>query len=271
MGFERIDGGWRFNFGGMKTNTAADEMPPTKFPYARNVRTVKSLQTRPGYDLLFDTNPPSGLVLSVLLDGVEILSTAVASTNPLYIATGLQSMLGVNADAIDWGLDDWANGDGTIDLFTDDFNRANASNLGANWTQSNIGGLTTTFRINSNRLKGPTKTTTANLALELATPVTATAIGDQHASLRYTVFGGLNTTPVRPALRGNGTTIGGWIGYLMLFITTGINEPDEDKWIYDVEICHFNQATATLTVLDALTNQEILIGSTPLFTFKAIG
>ncbi len=55
MGFQRPEGGWRYNFGGMKTNTAADEMPPTKYPYARNVRVVKSLQTRPGYDLLFAT------------------------------------------------------------------------------------------------------------------------------------------------------------------------------------------------------------------------
>ena len=271
MGFERIESGWRYNFGGMKTNTAADEMPPTKYPYARNVRYVKSLQTRPGYALLFDTNPPAGLVLSVLLDGVEILSTSVAGDNPLYIATGLSSMLGVNADAIDWAFDDWANGDGTTDSFTDDFNRANAGTLGANWIQSDIGGLTTTFRINGNRCKGPTKTTTANLALELATPVSATAIGDQACSLRTTTFGGLNTTPVRPALRGNGATISGWIGYLLLFITTGVNEPDEDKWIYDVEICHFNQSTAVLTILTALTNQELLIGSTPLFTFKAIG
>lgn len=55
MTFQRPEGGWRFNFGGLKTNTAADEMPPTKYPYAKNVRYVKSLQTRPGYDLLFTT------------------------------------------------------------------------------------------------------------------------------------------------------------------------------------------------------------------------
>lgn len=56
MGFVRVEGGWRYDFGGMKTNTAADEMPPTKYPYARNVRFVKSLQTRPGYELLFATS-----------------------------------------------------------------------------------------------------------------------------------------------------------------------------------------------------------------------
>lgn len=55
MGFERVEGGWRYNFGGMKTNAAADELPTTKYPYAKNVRMVKSLQTRPGYELLFAT------------------------------------------------------------------------------------------------------------------------------------------------------------------------------------------------------------------------
>lgn len=57
MGFQRPEGGWRFNFGGMKTNTAADEMPPTKYPYAENVRYVQSLQTRSGYRRIF---PDSG-------------------------------------------------------------------------------------------------------------------------------------------------------------------------------------------------------------------
>lgn len=56
MGFQRPDAGFRFIFQGMKTNTAADEMPPTKYPYAKNVRYVKSLQTRPGYQLLFATS-----------------------------------------------------------------------------------------------------------------------------------------------------------------------------------------------------------------------
>jgi hypothetical protein len=55
MGFKRIEGGWRYDFGGLKTNTAADEMSPTKYPYAKNVRYVKSLQTRPGYQTLFAT------------------------------------------------------------------------------------------------------------------------------------------------------------------------------------------------------------------------
>lgn len=32
-------------------------MPPTKYPYAKNVRYVKSLQTRPGYEALFATGP----------------------------------------------------------------------------------------------------------------------------------------------------------------------------------------------------------------------
>lgn len=270
-GYNRPEGGWRFHSQGMKTNVAADELEPAKSPYLQNVRNVKSLQTRPGYDLLFDTVPPAGLILSALVDGVEKLSIAVPGTDPLYIATGLPSALGVNNDAIDWSFDNWANGDGTVDLFTDDFNRVNAATLGANWTQSAIAALSTTFRVNGNRMKGPTKTTTLNLPLELATPVTATAIADQHCALQTTTFGGLNTGPVRMALRGNGTAIATWVGYLLVFRTTGINEPDEDKWIYSLSIYHFNAGTNTYTLLAAISALEVLIGSSPTLKFKAIG
>lgn len=53
MAFERPAGGWRFDFNGIKTNAAADELPPDKYPYAQNVRKTASLQTRPGYTQLF--------------------------------------------------------------------------------------------------------------------------------------------------------------------------------------------------------------------------
>jgi hypothetical protein len=78
MGFERIDGGWRYNFGGLKTNTAADEMPPTKYPFAKNVRYVKSLQTRPGYELLFNTVTPPPVGCSSLLLTDEAVTTPTA-------------------------------------------------------------------------------------------------------------------------------------------------------------------------------------------------
>ncbi|MGH7184498.1 MAG: Ig domain-containing protein [Nitrospiraceae bacterium] len=54
-GYNRPEGGWRFKSGSLKTNAAPDAMPPTKFPYVSNVRRIKSLQTRPGYDELFHT------------------------------------------------------------------------------------------------------------------------------------------------------------------------------------------------------------------------
>jgi hypothetical protein len=54
--YNRPEGGWRYDFKGIKTNASPDELQPTKFPYAQNVRKVKSLQTRPGYELLFGGN-----------------------------------------------------------------------------------------------------------------------------------------------------------------------------------------------------------------------
>lgn len=83
MGFQRPEGGWRFNFAGMKTNTAADEMPPTKYPYAKNVRYVKSLQTRPGYVKIFDTNPPPA-GCSSLLWSVETASPLTTWHDVVY-------------------------------------------------------------------------------------------------------------------------------------------------------------------------------------------
>lgn len=56
-GFSRPEGGWRINFGGVKTNDTPDAYQPTEFPYAQNIRRYKdnSVQTRPGYTLQFIT------------------------------------------------------------------------------------------------------------------------------------------------------------------------------------------------------------------------
>lgn len=112
MGFQRPEGGWRYNFGGMKTNTAADEMPPTKYPYARNVRYVKSLQTRPGYALLFDTNPtPTGCSSLLLTDEAVTSPTAVwdvlayAPEIPLLLTignTGTTERSATSIDGVTW-------------------------------------------------------------------------------------------------------------------------------------------------------------------------
>lgn len=53
-------------------------MPPAKYPYALNVRYVKSLQTRPGYELLFETDP-------VVPGCSSILITNEATTSPTAI------------------------------------------------------------------------------------------------------------------------------------------------------------------------------------------
>ncbi len=100
MPFKRPEDGFRFNFGGMKTNTAADEMPPTKYPFAQNVRYVKSLQTRPGYEVLFatalliETDCPLtsgevGVAYSVALDGVGGQSPYTWTIDSGSLPTGL--------------------------------------------------------------------------------------------------------------------------------------------------------------------------------------
>lgn len=54
-GYNRPEGGWRFDFRGIKINDAADAIPAFKSPFARNIRATldNSIQTRPGYVLDF--------------------------------------------------------------------------------------------------------------------------------------------------------------------------------------------------------------------------
>lgn len=111
MGFQRIEGGWRFIFGGMKTNAAADELTPVKYPFAKNVRMVKSLQTRPGYVELFDTNPPAGC--SSLLITLEAATSPTAAWDCLVYApeipllltignTGITERSATSTDGVAW-------------------------------------------------------------------------------------------------------------------------------------------------------------------------
>jgi len=55
--FARDKGGFRFEFGGMKVNDAADILPPNKYPYAQNIRAYRnhSVRTRPGQTLTFES------------------------------------------------------------------------------------------------------------------------------------------------------------------------------------------------------------------------
>lgn len=55
--YTRPKEGFRFEFGGMKTNSVPDSLPPNKYPYAQNIRAVNdsSVRTRPGLVQLFPT------------------------------------------------------------------------------------------------------------------------------------------------------------------------------------------------------------------------
>jgi len=55
--FLRQKEGFRFKFGGMKVNDAADALPPEKYPYAQNIRGVGDdyVEVRPGAVLKFTT------------------------------------------------------------------------------------------------------------------------------------------------------------------------------------------------------------------------
>lgn len=53
--YSRAQEGFRFEFGGLKTNSTADSMPQGKYPYAQNIRSTSnnSVKTRPGQVLKF--------------------------------------------------------------------------------------------------------------------------------------------------------------------------------------------------------------------------
>lgn len=59
--YQRPAAGFRFEFGGLKTNSSPDAVPPNKYNYVQNVRSLSnnSVRTRPGSTLLFaaDTHP----------------------------------------------------------------------------------------------------------------------------------------------------------------------------------------------------------------------
>lgn len=63
--YKRIPEGFRFQFDGIKTNASADAIPPTKYPYAQNIRgrNDKSVRTRPGGVFKFSTgaNPDTDI------------------------------------------------------------------------------------------------------------------------------------------------------------------------------------------------------------------
>ena len=156
MGFVRPAGGWRYYFAGLKTNTSADRMAPNKYPYAKNVRYVKSLQTRPGYEKLFDC--VGAARLSFLVDGVETLAATVELEDPTFLGAGYVGLfssfnqnVNLATDIAQWdSLSISGTGGSGAYAFTDTFNRANANSLGAGYTEDRIGGSTPGFHILSN-------------------------------------------------------------------------------------------------------------------------
>ncbi len=65
--------GFRFKFGGVKTNSTPDAMPPDKYPYAQNIRSVfdESVRTRWGLSALF----PTGVTIPTDINSYTTLQT----------------------------------------------------------------------------------------------------------------------------------------------------------------------------------------------------
>jgi hypothetical protein len=93
--FNRPRDGYRFHFGGWKTNASPDSLPPDKFPAAVNIRAVSdnSVQTRPGQVLNFSTggNPVTDLRSYVALetDGLPRF-LARDNTDAIWLDDGTQ-------------------------------------------------------------------------------------------------------------------------------------------------------------------------------------
>lgn len=92
-GYNRPEGGWRLNFQGIKTNSTADALQPTKYPYAQNVRMVQdqSVQTRAGYALITTgaAVPVTDIRAYSTLDTDNLpRSLSRNSNNQIYLDTG---------------------------------------------------------------------------------------------------------------------------------------------------------------------------------------
>lgn len=105
MAFDRPKDGWKFDFGGLKTNAPADQIPPSNYPYLQNIRHVASLQTRPGYTQLFSLStlaittscPLDGAVISVPYSTFLTASGGTAPYTWSIVAGSLPAGLTLNA------------------------------------------------------------------------------------------------------------------------------------------------------------------------------
>lgn len=69
-GFSRAPSAWAFQFDGINTTDAPDQLPATQYPLAVNIRAIgdRHVQTRPGYDLLFVAESAPVIVTTCPLD-----------------------------------------------------------------------------------------------------------------------------------------------------------------------------------------------------------
>lgn len=91
--YNRPEGGWRLKFAGVKTNAPADSMPPDKYPYAENVRSVGpyTIQTRPGQSFICSTAayPITDIRAYTQLDTDDLPRFLLRnSNNDIYLDTG---------------------------------------------------------------------------------------------------------------------------------------------------------------------------------------
>lgn len=91
-GYERPEGGWRFQFRGVKINDTPDALQPYESPFAKNIRTYKdnSVQTRPGYSLAFAASGVITDLRAYSALGTDNLPRVLSrnSANGIYLDTG---------------------------------------------------------------------------------------------------------------------------------------------------------------------------------------
>ncbi len=93
-GYERTKDGFRFAFGGLKTNDSADAIDPSKSPYCQNVRSFggHAVLTRPGYEFLF-------LAGGDPITDIRAYAELDSDDEPRFLCRNTQNKIYVNADS----------------------------------------------------------------------------------------------------------------------------------------------------------------------------
>lgn len=161
------------------------------------------------------------------------------------------------------GMDNYKGGDSINNLFTDNFNRANAGNFGANWLEyedptvdPSYGHPPQFFNIANNvailySAAGDSTpgdyTFQAQIGIDI--PLLSTAIGDQHSEIQ---LGTLNNQAISPEptllVRANGTAFNNFTGYVAWLAQEGSSTPGTQYYISYVDT-----STNTFTTLGHVT------------------